>query len=99
MKKFLSILLAVLMIAGLVPALFASAATGTAGKATAITADKNGRTYHYYESFDTDTTVQGADKVMATLGWTLPDDETFVGAHEANVNATEKVILIFLRSI
>ncbi|MBE6691080.1 MAG: lamin tail domain-containing protein [Ruminococcaceae bacterium] len=99
MKKFLSILLAVLMIAGLVPALFASAATGTAGKATAITADKNGRTYHYYESFDTDTTVQGADKVMATLGWTLPDDETFVGAHEANVNATEKGTGVYMYEI
>ena len=90
MKKFLSILLAVLMIVGLVPALFAGAATGAAGKSTAVTADKNGRTYHYYESFDTNAVVQGADKVFKTLGWSLPDDAVLVGAHESNVAATEK---------
>ena len=90
MKKFLSILLAVLMIVSLVPALFAGAAEGAAGKSTAVTADKNGRTYHYYESFDTNTVVQGADKVFTTLGWSLPDDAVLVGAHESNVAATEK---------
>ncbi|MBE6702709.1 MAG: hypothetical protein E7585_04780 [Ruminococcaceae bacterium] len=90
MKKFLSILLAVLMVAGLVPALLAGAATGTADQSTAITADKSGRIYHYYESFDTDTVVQGADKVIDTLGWFLPSGASFVKDHEANVTATEK---------
>ena len=96
MKKFLSILLAMLMIAGLVPALLAGAQTDTAAKATAITADKNGRTYHYYESFDTAATVQGADKVFNTLGWSLPDNAEMVSAHTANVQATEQNAGVFM---
>ena len=99
MKKFLSILLAALMIAGLVPALFAGAETGASTKATAITADKNGRTYHYYESFDTDATVQGADKVFNTLGWSLPDNAELVSAHADNVEATEKNSGVFMYEI
>lgn len=90
MKKILSILLATLMIAGLVLALPVGAATEKVNKATAITREKNGRTYHFYESFDTDTVVQGAAKVINTLGWELPDDTDKANAHEANVQATEK---------
>ena len=90
MKKFLSILLATLMIVSLVPSLLVSAAAAHVGKATAITEEKNGRTYHFYESFDTDTVVQGASKVMNVLGWELPDNTDMAKAHEANVKATEK---------
>lgn len=90
MKKFLSILLATLMIAGLVLALPVGAATEKIGKATAITREKNGRTYHFYESFDTDTVVQGAAKVIDVLGWELPDGTAMADAHDANVQATEK---------
>lgn len=90
MKKFLSILLATLMIAGLVLALPVGAATEKSGKSTAITREKNGRTYHFYESFDTDTVVQGAAKVIDLLGWELPDDTEKALAHDANVQATEK---------
>ena len=87
MKKILSILLAALMVVGLVPALLVGAATDTASKSTAITQAKNGRVYHYYESFDTDTTVQGAAKVLNALGWKVPDSR--VSNHNANVTATE----------
>ncbi|MBQ8342403.1 MAG: hypothetical protein IJY22_08555 [Clostridia bacterium] len=91
MKKILSILLAVTMIVGLVPTLLVgvSAASYGTGDLTGIDSDKNGRVYHYYESFDTENAVQGAAKVMETLGWQLPDNATLVNNHNANVQATE----------
>ena len=52
MKKILSILLALTMIVGLVPAMVvgATATAAEQGPLTAIGSDKNGRVYHYYES-------------------------------------------------
>lgn len=89
MKKILSILLAVTMIVGLVPFVFVSASAEAYDKLTAIGEDKNGRVYHYYESFDTETTVKGAEPVINALGWQLPADGTKVSNHAANVQATE----------
>jgi hypothetical protein len=91
MKKFLSILLATVMVVSLVPALFVGAAD-TVNKASAITADKNGRVYHYYETFDDVTATQGADKVLSLLGWGLPTDSKKQEAHDANLAATESVV-------
>ena len=88
MKKFLSILLATLLVASLVPALLVGAAAESQ-KASAITEAKNGRIYHYYETFDDVDATQGAEKVMAALGWSLPDNDDMLEAHEANVAATE----------
>ena len=91
MKKILSILLALTMIVGLVPAMVvgATATAAEQGPLTAIGSDKNGRVYHYYESFDTATSVKGAATVMQTLGWQLPVNDTLIGNHNANVTATE----------
>ena len=91
MKKILSILLAITMIVGLVPAIVVSATATAAeqGPLTAIDRDKNGRVYHYYESFDTATSVKGAAAVMQTLGWQLPENATLTSNHNANVTATE----------
>lgn len=91
MKKILSILLALTMIVGLVPAMFvsSSAVAHDTGDLTAINSGKNGRVYHYYESFDTDTVVRGASAVIDTLGWQLPEDSTKQNNHKANVTATE----------
>ena len=91
MKKFLSILLATLMVVSLVPALFVGA-TDTANKASAITADKNGRVYHYYETFDDVTATQGANEVLSLLGWRLPADDEKLEAHESNLLATENAV-------
>lgn len=85
MKKFLSILLAALMIAGLVPALL----VGAAPKASAITEGDNGRIYHYYETFDDVDAVQGAAKVIHAMDWELPSDPAKKAAHESNLTATE----------
>ena len=90
MKKILSILLAVVMIAGLVPCMLLGASAEAYGNLTAIGEGKNGRVYHYYESFDTETTVQGAQSVIDVLGWQLPASDTMVSNHNANVIATEK---------
>ena len=91
MKKILSILLALTMIVGLVPAMFVGtlAVANEQGSLTAIGSDKNGRVYHYYESFDTENSVKGADRVIETLGWQLPEDDAMVSDHKANVSATE----------
>lgn len=87
MKKILSILLAVTMIVGLVPTMLVgiSAAADSKGALTAIDSSKNGRVYHYYESFDTANAVKGAAAVIDTLGWRAPATSN----HSANVNATE----------
>lgn len=87
MKKILSILLATLMVVGLVPALLVGAADATQ-KASAITEEKNGRIYHYYETFDDVDATQGAEKVLAALGWGVPNGAD--AAHSANVAATEQ---------
>ena len=90
MKKFLSILLATLMLVSLVPSLVLSAAVGTVDESSALTTEKNGRIYHYYESFDTAADVQGAAKVIEALGWSLPDNYEKWSAHKDNVSATER---------
>ncbi len=91
MKKFLSILLATLMVVSLVPALLVGAAADASGKASAVTEEKNGRIYHYYETFDDESATQGAEKVLSALGWELPNDVKKLNAHTANVAATEQV--------
>ena len=98
MKKFLSILLATLMIVSLVPALLVGAAD-PASKATAITPDKNGRIYHYYETFDDVTATQGAAKVLDLLGWRQLSDMRKQEAHEANVTATEQTAGVYMYEI
>ena len=94
MKKILSILLVITMIAGLVPAMLmsVSAVDHSTGDLTAIDSSKNGRVYHYYESFDTESSVKGAANVIEALGWQLPDDADKVSDHRANVTATERSV-------
>ena len=84
MKKILSVLLALLLVASLVPLSVLATAAPTSVDPT-VTEKNDGRIYFYYESFAHGQTLQGAAAVLDAFGWTTPD----AAAHAANVLATE----------
>lgn len=84
MKKFLSVLLALLLVASLVP-LSVLATSAPVPVDPTVTDKYDGRIYFYYESFARDTALEGAAAVLDAFGWTTPN----ATAHNANVTATE----------
>lgn len=89
MKKILAVLLATLMVAGMLPFVLLGAAASDRTILPAITEDQDGRTYFYYQSFDYEGILQGADRVAEQLGLLVPENDAFARDHEENVNATE----------
>lgn len=89
MKKILAVLLATLMVAGMLPFVLLGAAASDRTILPAITGDQDGRHYFYYQSFDYEGILQGADPVAEKLGLLVPENDAFAKNHEENVNATE----------
>lgn len=90
MKKILAVLLATLMVAGMLPFVLLGVAASDRTILPVITEDQDGRHYFYYQNFDYEGILQGADSVAEQLRLLVPENDTFAKDHKENVDATEE---------